>query len=137
MTGRNPPAAGQEGDHLEGAGGDAPPDAELLAEAVVELEEGRWPAAPALEELVHLALCRPRVQRAQRRLLALRELAKVKAANPGASLVVLASLTARRTGEAAESIRRWEREIGRPGLGAEGPDSPSEAGEDRLQGGRT
>lgn len=92
------------------AGPEAPPDPELLAEAVEALNAGRLPVAAALEEIAHLAELRPDVQRALRRRHALRVLDQVSAENPGASDRALADIAARKAGELADTVRKWGRE---------------------------
>lgn len=96
---------------LEPAEGEAPPCAELLAEAVEELEAGRLPRAFAVEELVHLVEQRPAVARELRRRRGLRALRRAALENPGASARTVAEIAARRFGEAhPDTLRRWGRE---------------------------
>lgn len=92
------------------AGPEAPPDPDLLAEAVEALDAGRLPDATALEELVHLAEMRPDVQRVLRKRRALRIFDQVAAKNPGASDRALAEIAARKAGELADTVRKWGRE---------------------------
>ncbi len=89
---------------------DAPPCAELLADALEALEAGERPREFAAEELVHLLERMPAVARERRRRRGLRALDEAAAKNPGSSRRFIAAIAARRTGEPADTLRRWDRE---------------------------
>jgi hypothetical protein len=88
---------------------EAPPDAELLADAVEALEAGRLPPEFALEEVVHVLRGVPRVAAELRRREGCRMVARVQAANPCASMRAVAAIVGRRLGVSPETVRGWAR----------------------------
>lgn len=88
---------------------DAPPDVELLADAVEEIE--RLPSTPALEEVLHLvAMVKPRIAQVLRQRRALRLGRELRREYPRSR--ELAARIAREVDAAPETIRGWLVEAG-------------------------